>query len=303
MYFEPHFIEYYVKLWYNAPVRNITFVPSKLLKGGYYVNSASDIVVTIPEEAFTYEILSELLKKGKNPPDAISWAAENGYPDLVEALIKNGADIRENYNYPLELASRNGHTRIVKMLIDAGAKTSDNKDEGYCLRMAAWYGHKEIAKILIESGANPQADNYRALQFALNKNNMSIAEMLLDEICKCRLSKRKPSKKMTVPLFAKFANKMNISKYIIINDDNLYYTSGSRSISSRRGKKYNSTTKETTGLRRIFEGKWAVFDVDENGEECNIEIFPTREKAFDEIVRRFNCIAEYVRFKHDNNIY
>ena len=63
----------------------------------------------------------------------------------MELLVSKGADIIENRNYPLELASRNGHTDIVKLLIDNGARTYDSElDEGYCLRLAAYGGHVEI---------------------------------------------------------------------------------------------------------------------------------------------------------------
>ena len=102
---------------------------------------------------------------------------------MTKALINLGAAVNENRNYPLELASRNGHTEIVKMLLEAGANTCDSKpDEGYCLRLAAYNGHTTIVKLLLDAGANPMADNYKALELALRMQHMDVVELLLDSI-------------------------------------------------------------------------------------------------------------------------
>ena len=107
---------------------------------------------------------------------------------LTKALINLGAVVNENRNYPLELASRNGHVEIVKMLIEAGANTCDsNPDEGYCLRMAANNGHTAIVKLLLDAGANPMSDNYKALKLSLCMQHMDIVALLLDSICQKRI--------------------------------------------------------------------------------------------------------------------
>ena len=151
------------------------------------MTSANTFKTSILKDTFTEEQLLLSIQKGGVPPDAISWAAENGYVELIKCLIEHGAKINENRNYPLELASRNGHTEIVKVLIEAGARTSESgNDEGYCLRMAAYNGYDDIVQMLLDAGANPMAENYRALCLALCKHNMNIVEMLLDAICKKR---------------------------------------------------------------------------------------------------------------------
>ena len=69
------------------------------------------------------------------------------------------------------------------MLLEAGANTCDsNPDEGYCLRMAANNGHTTIVKLLLDAGANPMADHYEALKLALCMNHMDVVEILLDSI-------------------------------------------------------------------------------------------------------------------------
>jgi len=144
-------------------------------------------VAAIQKDVFTEEELLFLIQNEKVPHNAISWAAENGYLELVKMLIDAGAEITENGNYPLELASRNGHTEIVKILLDAGATTKDSEEEGYCLRLAADRGHIAIVNLLLNAGANPLADHYFALKRALNMQHMEVVEVLLDAI----LEKRK----------------------------------------------------------------------------------------------------------------
>lgn len=147
------------------------------------------MVVSVPRDLFSPDYLKERLKSGEVPLNAISWASENGYVELVRKLVALNADVAENDNYPLELASKNGHTEIVRILLEAGASTQASDDEGYCLRMAACNGYTMIANYLIQAGANPKANNYFALKLALENNNMEIVELLLDVISIERVSK------------------------------------------------------------------------------------------------------------------
>lgn len=56
----------------------------------------------------------------------------NGHLKIVKALIKAGADIdraNNSGNTPLKFASLNGHTEIVKLLKERGARFRKNKEE------------------------------------------------------------------------------------------------------------------------------------------------------------------------------
>lgn len=151
-------------------------------------NFASKVIV-INRNLYTEQEMKDYLKRSVFPVNAISWAAENGYTDIVKSLIDLGANVSENHDYPIELASREGHTEIVKMLLDAGAKGHINN--GYCLRLASYSGHTKIAKMLLEAGADPCADDYFALKLALDRNKKDIVEMLIDAICKKRIMNKK----------------------------------------------------------------------------------------------------------------
>ena len=57
-------------------------------------------------------------------------------------------------NTALGLAAMQGHTEIVKVLIDAGADVTARSNGKTALGWAAMQGHKETAKALIAAGAD-----------------------------------------------------------------------------------------------------------------------------------------------------
>ena len=55
----------------------------------------------------------------------------------------------------LIVSARNGHTDIVKSLIDAGANLDlQNNQQTSALMFSAYFGHTDIVKLLIDAGAN-----------------------------------------------------------------------------------------------------------------------------------------------------
>jgi ankyrin repeat protein len=95
-------------------------------------------------------------------------ACENGWYDAAVVLLEVGnarLDQKDCYGFtPLNLAARNGHLDIVKLILkyDRGKKTLSVKDNSYHWSPIVWsagQGNLEITKALIDAGAD--VENYR----------------------------------------------------------------------------------------------------------------------------------------------
>jgi ankyrin repeat protein len=99
------------------------------------------------------------------------WAAADGYVDVVDALLKKGADFRTPLASgftPLFFAAREGRENVVRRLIEAGAdvnetmrptgdKHAHDKKSTTALILAVENGHFELAAALLDAGADPNA--------------------------------------------------------------------------------------------------------------------------------------------------
>ncbi|MEC9330965.1 MAG: ankyrin repeat domain-containing protein [Verrucomicrobiota bacterium] len=97
---------------------------------------------------------------GKTP---LHGAASNGFKEIAELLITNGADVNAKDDYsertPLfDAINWKGHTEIANLLINKGANVNA-KDEMQQtpLYKSIRFGNAEIAELLIANGANVNA--------------------------------------------------------------------------------------------------------------------------------------------------
>jgi hypothetical protein len=90
---------------------------------------------------------------------AIHLAALQGYTDIVELLIKVGADlnaITARLNTPLILAAAGGHLAVVELLLEHDVSVNHARYDGRtALHQAAAYGHDAILVRLLQAKANP----------------------------------------------------------------------------------------------------------------------------------------------------
>ncbi|XP_053671645.1 protein fem-1 homolog CG6966 isoform X2 [Anopheles nili] len=122
-------------------------------------------------------------------------ACRNGHFDVVQYLIKRcHADVEQSGSVifdgekiegapPLWCASAAGHTNIVKLLVQHGAKVnSTTKTNSTPLRAACFDGHYDIVKYLVSQGADIEVANrhgHTCLMIACYKGHYKITQYLL----------------------------------------------------------------------------------------------------------------------------
>jgi len=132
--------------------------------------------VTLPPDAQVYE----------NPGSPKKWKADKVVlgerrridREVIQELIKEGADPKVNDSRALRLAAAYGYKEIVELLIPV----SDPKAcDSYALRVAATYGYKEIVEMLIPV-SDPKACDSGALRCTAFNGHKDIVKMLKEAI-------------------------------------------------------------------------------------------------------------------------
>lgn len=102
-----------------------------------------------------------LLDAGAVPQSSeLVWAASQGNPELVEALLAKNAPI-DGWGFtkqtPLMAAARSGKIEVVRILVERGAKLDLVGEERTALQCALADGNAEIAEYLALRNAGPRA--------------------------------------------------------------------------------------------------------------------------------------------------
>ncbi|XP_062612984.1 poly [ADP-ribose] polymerase tankyrase-2-like isoform X1 [Saccostrea cucullata] len=98
----------------------------------------------------------------KDPKKKILWAAENNYLDIAKSLLEEDPSLvnsRDSDLYtPLHRACYNGHTGMVKFLIDHNADIEAQTEDGWHpIHSAARWNQAEVISVLLERGADINA--------------------------------------------------------------------------------------------------------------------------------------------------
>jgi ankyrin repeat protein len=103
--------------------------------------------------------LEKLNRLGLTP---LHIASQEGYTDVVKVLLKSGADAEKTTPAtsdklsPLMIASQFGHLSIVKLLFECGVNVeATDKRHRTALTHAVMNGHSHIVSYLLRLGANP----------------------------------------------------------------------------------------------------------------------------------------------------
>ena len=116
-------------------------------------------MVMLASDHKNLQILNQLIAAGADVNRAndykitpLASAAEQGNKEIVEALLKAGANVNARNTYggtALQVAVLRGYTDIVKILIDAGADVA--RDRAELLEIAKRENHPEIEKMIREA--------------------------------------------------------------------------------------------------------------------------------------------------------
>jgi len=122
----------------------------------------------------------------------ILFASKEGHKDIVDLLIRNGANVNVTTvkgQHPLHFASKEGHKDIVNLLIRNGANVNvttvinvTTVKGQYPLHFASRQGHKDIVNLLIQNGAKlnvTTAGGYDPLHFASKRGHKDIVNLLI----------------------------------------------------------------------------------------------------------------------------
>ena len=123
----------------------------------------------------------------KTPP--LHYAADCGLHTIVNFLIiQHSQDVHsrafDNKLTPLHLASRRGHEDVVHLLLEHGADSTAQDEEGWTsLHLASVNGHEKVARLLLEHGADVTAqtkDLETPLHLASQGGHEDIVRLLLE---------------------------------------------------------------------------------------------------------------------------
>jgi ankyrin repeat protein len=134
---------------------------------------------------------SALVDSGDNAANTgLHLATLNGQSSIVSLLLDNGADVNaknEDNNTALELSCRKGYFEISKILINrysmiGGGDRSTNFD--YPLHVACYEGAHEVVKLLLLKGAaidRLNDENQNCLDIAISRGHREVIRVLLSD--------------------------------------------------------------------------------------------------------------------------
>ncbi|XP_076083206.1 uncharacterized protein LOC143054171 [Mytilus galloprovincialis] len=125
--------------------------------------------------------------KDENGVNAFIISCMRGYEELIDLFIFVGADVNAQNGWftPLTAACREGHLRIVEILLDKGSNINQtNKNGETPFYTACFGGHYSLAKLLIEKNADINKRNKyhrKPLYVCCLSGHESIVQLLIDK--------------------------------------------------------------------------------------------------------------------------
>ena len=128
-------------------------------------------ILTNPLSNFDSEYYNRVLKKASYVGDA----------EVVTFWLEKGADPRYSDDYAIRTACAQGHTNVVKILLDDGRADPACK-YNLCIQTASLHGHADVVKLLLaDQRVNPEDRMSRSLRLASLYRRPEVVRLLLDD--------------------------------------------------------------------------------------------------------------------------
>ena len=124
-----------------------------------------------------------------NNNHVIKYASRNGHEKVVKLLLFDGrvdrssliVDPSANANYAIRLASKNGHEKVVKLLL-SDERVDPSANYNFAIRFASQNGHEKVVELLLsDKRVDPSASNNYAIKRARQFGHEKVVELLLSD--------------------------------------------------------------------------------------------------------------------------
>ena len=125
------------------------------------------------------ETLKFFFEQGSFGPDSETFidSARNGHTKVVELLLKQGADIHTKNDDALVWAAARGHAETVEFLLDNGANiNAQGKGSVLC---AARNGHNDVLDVVLNRGIDIFDQKECPINEAIYNNHLSVAQNII----------------------------------------------------------------------------------------------------------------------------
>jgi ankyrin repeat protein len=111
--------------------------------------------------------------------DSLGRACYWGHLDMVQILLRNGADPSLCDNVAIRMASKNGHAEVVHLLMRSRLVDSSDQNN-LCIQWACNNGHVQVVRLLLrDPRVDPSVNNNQCIKKASENGHYKVVQTLL----------------------------------------------------------------------------------------------------------------------------